>query len=181
MYIVPYKLKSKKNLDYLLREEPISLKEGNHTLFFFITGRICGDKCIYSGKEHTCSCGNDGNFDETDGYYCCIPKNVTCTVNNGNVMCPEGKKLPWNTLCQDHRQCPINTYSQTAVSSNCSDVRKNHCPSTEDASKICLNDDQLEIEDYVDIEDLDIEDYCYKGKACTKAIMGLEYKQCNNP
>ena len=32
------------------------------------------------------------------------------------------------------------------------------------------NDDQLEIEDY-----------CYNGKACTKAIMGLEFKQCYNP
>ena len=143
---------------------------------YIITGRICGDKCLggsYKIRDKSfCQC-QDEKFSRMDGYYCCIPDNVTCSMNGWDVKCPKGKKLPWNTFCQEKGQCPIakSNETYTALKSDCSFQENMHCPTSPfDVSKICSNDIQLEIKGY-----------CRTENVCQRAIGVLDYKQCYNP
>ena len=138
---------------------------------YIITGQICGDKCVkYSKNKYLCQC-QDEKFFPVDGYYCCIPENTTCSKNGWNVKCPKGKKLPWNTFCQEKGQCPISTYTYTSLKSDCSFQENKHCPTSDDTvSKICSIDTQLQIKEY-----------CWDGNVCQKAIGGLDYQQCYTP
>ena len=142
----------------------------------YIAGEICGDKCTgFNYESGYCYCGNDEKFGPNDGYYCCTPNNVTCNEKTGidkkgDVECPEGKKLPWNTFCENQGQCPFSVASIIAVESNCSNFGNIHCPeSNRYSSKICLDDTPL-----------NIEDYCLNGRDCKQAAGGFDYQQCHN-
>ena len=132
-----------------------------------VPGLICGDKCLspYRGK---CQCGNDGRFRWKNGYYCCIPGNVTCSEVGSTVTCPEGKKLHWNENCPYQQgQCPVSVFSNTAITSTCKNTEKYNCPqSNADSSKICS------------VHLPNVEDYCANKDSCPKANKGLHYQQC---
>ena len=131
------------------------------------TGLICGDKCLNLNRGK-CQCGNDGRFRRKNGYYCCIPGNVTCSKMGSTVTCPEGKKLQWNETCPDQQgQCPVSVFSNTAITSACKNTEKYSCPqSNADSSKICS------------VQLPNVEDYCVKKDLCPKANKGLHYQQC---
>ena len=137
-------------------------------------GWICGDKCLTFFRRSTCTCGDEQFSSKDSAYYCCTPKNVTCTKSkfNNNVICPKGKKLPWNTFCKDQNQCPISTRSVTALTTNCSDVNNQYCPNSDRyTSKICTDS----------IKSVrPIDKYCEIAKACPRPKGGNTYKQCFN-
>ena len=112
-------------------------------------------------------------FDPWSGYYCCVSKNMTCTRDiNGDVECPKGSKmLPWDSFCNEQKQCPISRASLNAVTSNCTKSfaqHQQHCPfANQDSTRICF--------DVKYIEEFCIDD----GEACDSATSATSFKQCH--
>ena len=140
-------------------------------MIFLFKGEVCGDKCLGYSSSAACQCGDNRDnepFTERDGFYCCVPKNVTCIQRGDDVECSKGTKLRFNEFCKDQSQCAESSENYgTVINSNCSQSDIQHCPSSKyDSSKLCSSDVE------------DIEEYCYEGQACPKALSGLDYQQC---
>ena len=101
------------------------------------SGQICGDRC--SGYDGQCQCGNE-TFDKYQNFYCCIPKNSTCTKKGVNVNCTDGQKLSWGEKCDVQDDCPVSDFGHSAISSDCSAPDNVHCPQEEFFSKVCQVD-----------------------------------------
>ena len=87
------------------------------------------------------------------------------------MNCPEGKKLRFKDFCYEQGQCPISTKNMMAITSNCSKLKDQHCPSKYYMTKVCIDR----------VDHRNITDYCYQGTACPKANEGLEFDQCVSP
>ena len=142
-----------------------------------IIGHICGDKCLKTDREwtyiSTCHCGGD-KFNRNEPFYCCTPPDVSCysIYNKYDVICPMGKKLPFNEKCHFQHTCPTSARSFVAVTTNCNQTR--NCPVSDvSSSKICTN--------HVNITSIEgIENACVNGVACPKNKNGPVYQQCYN-
>ena len=134
-----------------------------------VIGFICGDKCLrydsMTDMTGTCQCG-ENNFNWTEPFYCCTPPDVKCErqgLNEYDVNCPMGKKLPFNEKCQN--RC-TTALSRVAVTTNCNQAG-NNCPVSDYSSKMCTNS--------VNIASIgDIENACYIGEVCPEAKNGPE-------
>ena len=134
-----------------------------------VIGFICGDKCLrydsMTDMTGTCQCG-ENNFNWTEPFYCCTPPDVKCErqgLNEYDVNCTMGKKLPFNEKCQN--RC-TTALSRVAVTTNCNQAG-NNCPVSDYSSKMCTNS--------VNIASIgDIENACYIGEVCPEAKNGPE-------
>ena len=135
---------------------------------YFITDRICGDKC--AGVE--CKCGNETfSGHDSDPYYCCIPKNESCEGNQVIGNCETGQKKFFENFCEDQGQCPISKEGYVAITSNCT---FNHdCPASLLSSRICTDRINVSLGSYC------LMGFIY-GKICPNANDGLFHQQCYN-
>lgn len=111
-----------------------------HKIMFDFSAAICGDQCIdgnaWFSSGGICKCGHESFRTHSDPlYYCCIKEGDKCTKSNGNVVCPNGKKLQVSQPCNGH--CPVSLdHTEIVVFSAC--TSKNlQCPKVEVISKIC--------------------------------------------
>ena len=123
---------------------------------FFFLGRICGDKCIDSGR--TCTCNPNESLFDQEVYYCC--SNTPCVKNNnGDVTCSSGKKLEFHQKCA--KSCPIRSKSYVfpgpnvdlywryliSISSSCPEQER--CPDGEYFERICLGESYSKMGEFV--------------------------------
>ena len=74
----------------------------------------CGNKCIDEMFYSSCQCGTQFFSPGQSHQHCCIPSNSTCTKEK-QVICSEGKILPWKTHCENsnrYLQC-FNSYQDS--------------------------------------------------------------------
>ena len=161
-----------------------------YTSIDYVSGRICGDKCI--DYESLCECG--GTFiPEYSFLYCCIPKNETCKSHQGMlsritllkliktpsildlsyVSCQNGQVISEEVFCEECNMCPISPFSWMALKSNCSHSSNHFCPLHQFTSKICMDEVDVSIVDYCSFENPD--DAVWM---CPKANEGLDFEQC---
>lgn len=138
----------------------------DHTVnnyYSIFTGDICGHHCL--GYGDTCKCGKDAFQGYHKGeHYCC--SKATCQKdNNGNVECPQGKKLHISKKCD--QQCPSSIDNYIAISS--CDVED--CPDSRyEYSTVCNLQPEKDFKDFCRIED---------GKNCLMANnSNIAFQQC---
>ena len=155
--------------DYKCKLKMLKFNDIQSEIIFnsIITDYICGDKCLEYDIHYTstCQCGED-NFNHNEFFYCCTSHDVTCErqgLNEYDVNCTMGKKLPFNEKCQN--RC-TTALSRVAVTTNCNQAG-NNCPVSDYSSKMCTNS--------VNIASIgDIENACYIGEVCPEAKNGPE-------
>ena len=110
-------------------------------------------------------------FESNQGFYCCVPKEVTCEKEGSlgwNVTCPKGNKLKWEEMCYFQNTCPVSVWSSIAVESKCDHLVGDQCPDEGLVSKVCNSASDT----------VNIQSNCHKGEICPKAKKGIEYEQC---
>ena len=78
----------------------------------------------------------------------------------------------YGNFCHDSNDCPTESFSSFAMSSNCSKINNHFCPLNFGSSKICI-----------DKANVPITEYCPSGLGlknweCPKANKGLNFDQC---
>ena len=53
------------------------------------------------------------------------------------MNCPDGQRLSWDQKCDVQDECPLNKWSISAISSDCSAPGNFHCPQGNRFSKVC--------------------------------------------
>ena len=149
-------------------------KESHVFQIIHISGAICGDKCASEfSSTGTCGCGKE-IISASEGFYCCIPQNATCTENVGaQIECIEGRKLRFNESCEGQCPEPLNHgYEYTTIVTNCT-YNSKRC-SSKAVSKVCVPNVE------------DVKNFCPKVQSekrknkdlCPEAISRHSYKQC---
>ena len=99
-------------------------------LHFYLTGRICGTRCLNKGSD-VCVCGGI-KFTPKEYHYCCS-QSACKEEDDRSIVCPNGKMLKFHEKCGN--QCPIAELSKITIIKQCSNEEL--CPSGKEFSLIC--------------------------------------------